>query len=63
MDLPEIVSAGDFALFRDAVKTTKGIPRDAVLPRMVQITHPSNLDPYYSTLHRGRESQNETTIL
>lgn len=51
-DLPEIVSARNFALFGDAVKPTERITGNAMLPRMIQITHPSNLDSYYPTLCR-----------
>lgn len=56
LDLPEIVSRRDLVLFRDTVKPVKGILGDTAVPRMVQVTHPSNLDPYYPTLDRKKTS-------
>ena len=48
--LPEIVARGDTALLRNAVQPGEGVSGDALVPGLVQIAHPADLNAQDSAL-------------
>lgn len=51
--LPEVVAWGDAALFRNTVEPGEGVLGDALLPGLVQVAHPADLDAQDPALQKG----------
>lgn len=60
--LPEIVAWGDAALLRNAVEAGEGVLGDALVPGLVQVAHPANLNAQNSTLEKGAACELSTAL-
>lgn len=52
--LPEVVAWGDAALLRNAVEPGEGIFGNALVPSLVQVAHPADLNAQNSPLEGER---------
>lgn len=51
--LPEVVARGNAAFLRNSIQSSEGIFGDTLVPGLVQITHPADLNAQNSTLKKG----------
>lgn len=51
--LPEVVARGNAAFLRHSVQPGEGIFGDTLVPGLVQVTHPADLNAQNTTLRKG----------
>lgn len=60
--LPEVVAWGDTALLRNAVEPGEGVFGDALVPGLVQVAHPADLNAQNSALEKGAGVSSPTEL-